>query len=666
MGRDTSMRQMTDEVGRATVGKWMPLIGIDGPAGIGKTALAVAWAHDIADRYPDGTLFANLRGHDPSNKPADPADVLQDFLFALGMPPEAVPGHLEARAASLRTMLRNQRVLLVLDNAVDSDQVRPLLPSSSGCLVVVTSRTRLGGLCARDGAVRLTLAPLSDAEGVALLTLVVGRRVTDDQEAAHELARQCGGLPLALRIAAERVTNHEHLALPRLTGIMSSRSRRLDALSAGGDESTTIRAVFSWSYVAQPAEAACLFRMLSLHPGPTFGLDAAAALAGATTQQTQRWLDRLVDAHLLEQPDLGRYSFHDLIRLYASERAEIEESEGDRRAALGRVLDWYLHTAAAAMHSLSPQREPIILDDPVTGVTPITFDDIDAASTWCEDELKNLAVVTRVAAEQGFVQVATAMPAVLCDYFYRRKPWSLWTRAHMLSLDVARRQGHAARQGWILNNLGNAHIDLGQPRTAIRFYDEALRVRRSIDDRSGQAWSRVGLGRCYAALTEPRHAAHHFARAMHGFADLGDRWGWAIALSYLGDTCRLLGQHRTAIDYHHQAVEVLRELGDRQAEGCSLEKLGAVYSDLEDWPSAIESLHHAGTILGEIGDRWGYAQTMTTLGDLQQRKGSPDLASAAWQDAANAFEELQDPRASTVRGKLERLREEQVSIPGGG
>ncbi|WP_156757021.1 helix-turn-helix domain-containing protein [Actinokineospora pegani] len=653
VGRDVALRAMHDERADALARGAMALIGIDGAAGIGKTALAVSWAQDVSERYPDGVLFANLRGHS-SHRAADPSDVLQDFLTALGTQPDSIPGTLDARTAALRTTLRGQRVLIVLDNAIDAEQVRPLLPSAPGCLVIVTSRTRLGGLSARDGALRLTLDPLTEQDSVDLLTEVVGERVVSDTESARVLVRRCGGLPLALRIAAERVTSRSEDELRHLATLMASRARRLDALSTGGDDTTAIRAVFSWSYVALPARTARMFRLLSLHPGHTMSTEAAAAIAGLHRRQAQAALDELVDAHLLEYASLDRYCFHDLLHLYASERVELDETQADREQARQRVLEWYLHTAVAAMRRISPRRELPNLPPPTEELVIENFDDLDDAAAWCEVELKNCAAATRVANETGNDMVAVLMPVVLCDYLYRRKPWTQWTRAHIAALDAASRNRNENGQAWILNNQGNAALDLGHPHLARTLYAHALTLRKRINDHNGQAWSRVGLGRAFLALGEARAAAAHFEAAYTGFAEQNDVWAWAITLTYLGDCCRHLGQYPAALNYHQEAVALQRTLGDRQAEGCSLERLGTLYSDMEDWPNAVNYLQQAGTVLGEIGDRWGYAQAMLILGDLHQRRGLPSEAAVAWQDAAQTFEALQDPRASVVRRRLAR------------
>lgn len=392
---------------------------IAGTAGAGKTSLALRWAHQVRERFPDGQLYANLRGYDPG-EPVTAREALHRFLTALGTPAQAVPEDLDAAAAHYRSLLADRHVLVVLDNVATVGQVRPLLPGSATSLVIVTSRSRLSGLAVRDGARRLTLGTLPEREAVALLRAVTaGYRPADDERELAELARLCARLPLALRIAAERAAFRPHMRLADLIADLRDESALWDALSTGDDEEAeAVRTVFAWSYRALPDHAARLFRLLGLHPGPEFGLHAATALAGLTTSRTRQLLDSLVGAHLLEQTAPDRYQFHDLLRAYATDQATDEEPPAMREAALLRVLEWYLHTADAAQSWISPAEDHLDLAPPPDSVRPPAFADYDAAVDWAEREHANLLQAVCTAAAAGYDRLAWQLSAVLwCAQF---------------------------------------------------------------------------------------------------------------------------------------------------------------------------------------------------------------------------------------------------------
>ena len=364
VGRSNELGHLSARLDAAAGAPLMVISAIGGTAGIGKTALALYWGHRHAEEFPDGQLYVNLRGFDPTGAPLPPMTALRGFLTALGMPAQDVPTDPDEQVALYRSHLAGRRMLVVLDNARDAEQVRPLLPGVPGCLVLVTSRDQLAGLVALDGALPLTLDLLTQDEAHDLLIRRLGRdRVARERTVADELIDLCARLPLALSIAAAHAALHPNRPLAAFVGELRDTHRRLDALTTG-EPAADVRVVFSWSYRTLTPASARLFRLLSVHPGPDISLLAAAGLAGRDPDPTRHALDELTRAHLIIEHAPGRYSVHDLLRAYAADQAHAQESDVEREAALRRVIDFYLHTACGADHLLAPHRAPIRLDPP--------------------------------------------------------------------------------------------------------------------------------------------------------------------------------------------------------------------------------------------------------------------------------------------------------------
>jgi hypothetical protein len=475
VGRATelvTLTQILDEP--AERGAAVVISAIAGTAGVGKTALAVHWAHQVRDRFPDGQLYVNLRGYDPG-PPMTPGQALDGFLRALDVPVRKIPASVAEQAALYRSLLHGRRMLVILDNANTSDQVRPLLPGSPDCLAVVTSRSRLSGLVVRDGAHRVSLDPLPGADAIMLLRQIIGAvRVDAALHVAADLARQCAYLPLALRIAAERVASHPCSTLADLSEELANERDPLDMLFTGEDDTTAVRAVLSWSYQALPPETARMFRLLGLHAGPDISLPAAAALAGTTTAQARQLLDRLTGEHLLEETGRDRYRFHDLLRLYAAERAMTEETDHDRDNAVRRLLAWYLYTADAAGRILTSQWRCVPLDSPGADFLPLTFTTHHQALEWCEAERANLVAATRHAAECGQHVIAWKLPAVLWGFFAMRAYWADWITTHEIGLAATHYLHDRHGAAWIANNLGDGYRGLKRFDDAINHLQQAL------------------------------------------------------------------------------------------------------------------------------------------------------------------------------------------------
>ncbi|MBV9379921.1 MAG: winged helix-turn-helix domain-containing protein, partial [Streptosporangiaceae bacterium] len=491
-GRAGELRRMDEFLAAAPAA--LLIVAVTGPPGAGKTALALHWAHRVQQRFGDGTLFADLHGWDPGRPAAEPAEVLDGFLRALAIRPEDIPPGVDERAALLRSVLDGKRVLIVLDNVPEPGQVRPLLPGSAGCLVLITSRSRLSGLAARDGAARIALGPLAEDEALALLRQVTDPcRVEAEPAAASEVTRLCGGLPLALRIAADRIAAQPALALSGLVDQLSDERARLRLL-ATDDDDTAVRAAFSSSYRGLGVPAARMFRLAGLHAGREFSVAAAAAAAGTDETDARDLLVLLAGAHLLDDTVPGRFRLHDLLAVYAAERAAAEDPPGPRDRALRRLLGWYLHTADAADRTLIPRRARPPLARPPDDCRPVTFGGYDEAFAWCETERENLVCATRQAVAAGELEIAWQLPAALGAYLKISRRWDDWIATHEAGLGAARRLGDAAAEAWLLSSLGGAHGDLRQFGRAAECFARALAIRRELGDRHGQAVTLLNMG----------------------------------------------------------------------------------------------------------------------------------------------------------------------------
>src|SRR4051794_7573027 len=431
---------------RAGTARSVVIAAITGTAGVGKTTLAVSWAHRVRDRFPDGQLYANLRGYDPG-APATPTEVLDGFLRAVNVPSNKIPPNLEQRSALFRSLVDDRRILIVLDNANSAEQVRPLLPGSASSVVVVTSRATLTGLAVSVGAARVRLDLLRFDDAVALLRTVVGeRRAAAEPRALADLVRLCAQLPLALQLGGQRAAARPDLPLADLVADLADESERLELLSSGADEFTAARAVFSWSYHNLPGQHARMFRLLGLHPGPDISIHAAAALAGLAPAHTRRLLDNVVDAHLVEHTGGSRFRMHDLLRAYAREQVSTTEAD----AGFRRLAGFYLHATAAADQLLHPGRGRTLVDAAPEPAHPIAFVDYDEALRWCEQERTSFVAVAATCAERGLHDIAWQLPNNLWSFFYLSKHRTEWTAAHRIGLAAAERCGHRAGQARML------------------------------------------------------------------------------------------------------------------------------------------------------------------------------------------------------------------------
>ncbi|MGW1058258.1 ATP-binding protein [Micromonospora rubida] len=627
---------------------------ITGTAGVGKTSLALRWAHRVRHRFPDGQLYANLRGYDPG-EPARPEVVLDRFLRALGVPPAAIPADLEDREALYRSRLADRRVLLVLDNAATARQVRPLLPGTDTCLTIATSRSMLSGLVTRDGGRRLTLPMLTEDDAVALLRgVTAGYRSGDDPAELIELARLCARLPLALRIAAERAASRPFMPLGELIQDLRDESALWDALTAEDDEEAdAVRTVFAWSYRGLGTTEARLFRLLGLHPGPDVSTPAAAALAGVPATQLRQPLDALVTAHLLEQHAPGRYHLHDLLRAYAVDQVRQFEGEEERRAALHRVLDWYLHTADAALARTLPFYRIVPLDPPTAGV-PLAFAGPADADAWFDAERDNLVAATRAAAEADAPRTAWQLAAILRSVFMHRNAFEGWFTTARIGLAAARALGDRRGEAEALESLGKAHFQARQLDEAAGHHRAALAIRQNIGDEHGTAVSVNALGLLGLRHRHLTDALAHFADSLARFERLGNRRWQALLLSNLAEARYELGELAQAVELLDQALAVQREIDDRGQEGNSLFFLSMTLRELGRVDEAGTAIERALTIAEDAGSPVWLAHWLVEYARVLRARGRP----------AEALEAVH--RAATIQRRLGDRSREAMALDGAG
>ncbi|HMH92665.1 MAG TPA: tetratricopeptide repeat protein, partial [Streptosporangiaceae bacterium] len=615
---------------------------IGGTAGVGKTALAVRWAHQVAGRFPDGQLYVNLRGYD-ADQPVAPADALAGFLSALGVPGPDTPAGEEERAARYRSLLADRRMLVVLDNAAEVEQVRLLLPGAPACMVVVTSRDALAGLVARYGATRLDLDLLPLGEAVGLLRALIGPRVDADPGVAVALAERCARLPLALRVAAELAAARPDATLAELCGELGGLQRRLDLLDAGGDPRTAVRAVFSWSRRHLDADAARAFGLLGLHPGADFDRYAAAALTGTTLPAAGLGLDRLARAHLIHRTPAGRYGLHDLLREYAAEQAARDENGPARQAAVTRLLDYYLHAAAAAMDVLYPterHRRPRI-PEPATPVPPLAGP--AAAQAWLDAERAVLAVVTGYAAARGWPGHATRLAATVHRYLDTGGHYPDAVTIHGHARRAARQAGDRAAEATALNSLGVAAWRQGRHQQAVGLYQQALTLYRAVGDQTGEARALANLGIIDWQQGRYQQAADHHEQALALYRAAGDRVGETRALGNLGVADWQQGRYEQAAGHQRRALALYREAGDRAGEARALANLGNAEERMGRYEQAAGHLQQALALARASGDRYGEAHALTSIGSIEHRLGRPAAAAGRHREALALFRATGDP-----------------------
>lgn len=592
---------------------------LSGTAGVGKTALAVSSAYRIRERFPDGQLYVDLRGYGP-DRPQSPSEVLGGFLRALGLEGAAIPSDLDERAARLRSLLDGRRMLLVLDNARSVDQVRPLLPGTPSCFVIVTSRDSLTGLGAGEGAHRIALDRLSDDEATRLLRELVGPELTTGPVPIANLVDQCARLPLALRIAADLVRTRPTRGVAGLVDELADERHRLDLLDVD-DTQLAVRAVFSWSYQQLSTGTARVFRMCGLHPGPDFDAYAIAALADVEPQTARRSLDTLVRAHLIDESSAARFQPHDLLRAYAREHAEATETEAERQTALERLSAYYIQTAARAADFVNTtQRHRRRLDTDPSIAAP-TFPDIDAALAWLDAELPNLIPAAGFGDPYHLIQLSWVLWSYLNYGVHLQEAVDL----HVRALDVARASRDRASEADCNRFLAGALSDLGRHDAASAHAEQALALYRDLDDLDGQAFALPALGSICHRRGQLRDAVRYLERRQELDREL-DRPVSPITLTNLALAHGALGNHEQAFDCASQALARGEANGNRALVAHALGNLAVLSEKIGRLDDAMAYVQRMLSVIRRDGVRRLEPAALEVLGAVHRRLGEYDTS----------------------------------------
>ncbi|HEU0213519.1 MAG TPA: tetratricopeptide repeat protein [Jiangellaceae bacterium] len=629
---------------------------VSGTAGVGKTALAVHWAHRVRHRFPDGQLYLNLRGFDPSGTVMTAPEAVRRFLDALAVPPQRIPADPDAQADLYRTLLADKTMLVVLDNARDADQVRPLLPGARGCFVLVTSRNRLTSLVAAEGAHPLVLDLLTPDEARDLLACRIGRaRVTAEPAAVDELIAGCSRLPLALAIVTANATFDPHLSLASLAGQLRDNRGRLDVLATGDTAATDVRAVLSWSYEALTDASARLFRLLGLHPGPDVSIAAAASLAALPIDQVRPLLNELAAAHLVTQHATGRYTLHDLLRTYAAGLAHAVDTEHVRREATRRTLDHYLNTAYAGDRRLDTTRDAISLAPPEPGTIPEGLAGHEQALDWFIAEHEVLLAAVDLASATGFDTHTWQLAWTLYEFLHLRGHWHDQANIQRAAVAAARRLADPTAEARAHRSLAHAYTWLGDHHDARTELQLALDLTVRAGDQIGQAHTHHILSHLYGRQGQHVKALDHARQALVLYQSTGHRPGQALALNAIGWHHTLLGNHQQCLDYCQQALALHRKLGNRSGQADTCDSLGRAHDHLGQHADAHVCYQHAIDLFRELGNRYGQAQALTHLGDAHRSARNTHAARETWQQALSILDELGHPNADPVRDKLRDL-----------
>ncbi len=630
----------------------MVITAVVGTAGVGKTALAVHWAHRVRNRFPDGQLYVNLRGFDPGGQAMPPGEALRALLELLGVAPPQIPATAEAQAGLYRSRLAQAKMLVLLDNARDAEQVRPLLPGSPDSMALVTSRSDLASLVAAEGAQLISLNAFDADQARLLLARRLGPDRMDTEPAAVDaIIATCAGLPLALAIVAARVVTRPALPLSAFAAELTDEGNLLDVLS-GSDALTDIRAVLSWSYHTLDAPTARLFLLLGLHPGPDISLHAAASLVGLPLSQARRLLTNLAGAHLITEHTPARYTLHDLIRAYAAELARTADQEPDQQAATNRVLDHYVGTSHRAAKLINPRRAPVELDPAQPGAIISEMASRSDAIAWFDTERQILLACVDHAASTGHDVHSWQLAWAIGDYLERRGRWADVLASQHTALTAARRHGDRTMEAVTHQGLGLNYSRVGQHHRAGTHLREAIRLHESGGRHRGLMTAHLAAATLCDKQGLHEEAIDHNLLALAAAEAAGDLTGQVGCLNSVGWQLAQLGKYHEGIAYCERALAVPVEHNHR-FHADTWDSLGYAHHQLQQYEQAAMWFERAAASYRRLDVRLGEAESLTRLSASRGALGDEPAAREALLDALAILTDLDHPDAERVRKQLE-------------
>jgi DNA-binding SARP family transcriptional activator/tetratricopeptide (TPR) repeat protein len=633
------------------------VVVISGPAGVGKTALAVQWAHRVAESFRDGQLYTDLRGFSAAGEPVDAYSVIRRFLLSLGIPPEAVPAE---PVEMYRSVLSGRRMLLLFDNALDTAQVRPLLPGAGDSVVVVTSRHQLTPLLAEAGCRSLNVVPLAPAVARDLLARRVGdRRMADDPDGVSRIVERCGGLPLALALVAARATVRPSFRLSALAADLDGAD-----LDGFGDGDTGLRAVLSWSYRAVGPVAARLLRRVARHPGPTVGVELSQSLLAASRREIRAALAELIESNLLTEPEAGRFGLHDLVRVFLLELSDDSDEPAEAEAIARRTRSHYLHTASAADRLIDPGRLPIALPDPEPGTVLTDLRDAADAHRWFDREHSALLALLDTAAADD-PAVAWRLAWAMAGYQVGHGHWRDMLTCQHTALRSATEEAAPDIIALVHRLLGRAYSELGQTANAETHFRHALAHYVRGGDAAGEATVRMGLGFIAEQRKNFSSALDHAKRATELWRRLDSDAALAMALNSIGWAEANLGNYTAALPHCTAAVAISHRIGHVQAEAAAWDSLGFARHHLGEHDEAIRCYERAYALYRQARYRRGEAEVLLHLGDSRRLVGHDSHARQDWEHALTILRSLSHPLAADAQARLQGCAT-AVAIPTNG
>ncbi|MGX7671590.1 BTAD domain-containing putative transcriptional regulator [Plantactinospora sp. DSM 117369] len=652
-GRDTEVARLNTLLDSRDLrpGGAPGVLVLNGTAGVGKTALALHWSRRVAEHFPDGQLWVNLRGYDDRAR-VTPEHALTLFLRALGLPAAEIPADLDGQTGLYRSLMDGRRMLVVLDNAGDAEQVRPLLPGGTGCFVLVTSRSELSALVVTEGARTVRLDPFTAYQARQMLGSRLGRRRIDTEPGAVDrIVDACGRLPLALAIVAARAVARPAFALAELDRQLADSEGGLDRF-ASPDTAVDVRAVFSWSYRTLSAPAARLFRRLGLHPTPELSAPAAATLVRADAARIRALIDELAAAHLVSEHTPGRFVVHDLLHTYAAELTAEQDTPRVRTASQRRLVDWLTRSALHARPLLQPSESEVRVPGPPRDVTPMTFSGERQARQWYETERHNLITAVELALAQGFDDLCWRLAYAGWVHLHLTRAWGDLIRTHRAGLCAAERTGDPIGQAHMLSGIGTAYRSTRQTALAVQTHRQALEIFREMDDPAGIATVLSNLGAAYRDAGE-HHRSLRCSRQAYALERAhGETGNMSISLYQIALTLTVAGRPAEAVPVITESLEIFRSLGHRRGEARALQAAATAHSQLGRHGAAIDHYQRAAEIYRDLDDRWYQAATLHRLGDALRTAGRRGDGRAVWQQALAVYEELGAPDAGVLRAKL--------------